>query len=160
MSSTFVLNCELAVPASRLWTALKNFHLVFPHLAPGTGDTMETVEGKAGEPGSVTLITFGAVKGAPDGAFAKEKLMSLDDEAMTLSSSEIAGGHLVLGFAKWGSSTKLIPVGDKKVRMEITVEYKGDGGPVCDMALEQAKEGMPQMFRAVEAYLLSTNLFV
>ncbi|OAE25229.1 hypothetical protein AXG93_2210s1130 [Marchantia polymorpha subsp. ruderalis] len=159
MASAFDLSVEMAVPASRLWKALKQFHEVFPHLAPGTGDTMETVEGKAGQPGSITLITFGGVKGAPDGAYAKEKLISLDDEAMTLSSSEVAGGHLVLGFTKWGSSTKLTPIGDKKVRLEIRVEYEGDGGPVCDMAVEQAKEGMPQMFRAVEAYLLSNRLF-
>ncbi|KAL2607784.1 hypothetical protein R1flu_026357 [Riccia fluitans] len=156
----FSLTVDLALSASRLWAALKSFYLVFPHLAPDTKDTMEVVEGMPGEEGSIVKISLGATPGGPVGAYSKEKTVRVDEEKMILVNMEIEGGHLSIGFKKWLTTTRLVPSGEKAVKMEVCVEYECDPtDPVCDMVVEQSREGISVTFKAVEVYLHSSDAF-
>ncbi|BBN13514.1 hypothetical protein MPTK1_6g04130 [Marchantia polymorpha subsp. ruderalis] len=153
---TFDTEVVLDLPAKRLWKALKDGNTLFPKIAPQVFASVDHVDGVEGEPGAVRRINFGPA--APAGSFVTEKFDSINYGEMTVSSFEVEGGHLREGFTSWESTMKLIPVGEDKVKVHFTFDYEGPG-PV-DASIAQAEEGSPQLFKALEAYLLSNQEYL
>ncbi|BBN03232.1 hypothetical protein MPTK1_2g21850 [Marchantia polymorpha subsp. ruderalis] len=150
---TFETEVVLALPASRLWKSMKDANTLFPKVAPEVMASIEVVGGAdaAPAPGAVRIIKFGSV--APEGAYVKEQLVSLDHDTMTVVSAEMEGGHLAAGFTKWEATMHLVPEGDASVKVHFSFEYEGPG-PV-DVSVAQATQGTPMLFKALEAYLLA-----
>ncbi|KAG6552219.1 hypothetical protein Mapa_006067 [Marchantia paleacea] len=150
---SFDVEFVLDVPASRLWAAMKDGSKIFPKINPQIFGSIAIVDGTDGEVGAVRLIKFGSA--APEGAYVKEKLVSIDVENKVVVSSEVEGGHLAMGFSKWDCTLKLSPEGDKTY-MSFTFDYEGEG-PVVAVAIEQAKQGTQPTFQGLASYLVETG---
>ncbi|KAG6558000.1 hypothetical protein Mapa_000179 [Marchantia paleacea] len=148
---TSTLEIDLDVPAPSFWAAMKDQNSIFPKISPEVIASIETVEGEAGQPGSVRKVTFGPA--VPSGSFMTEKLVSVDVDNFTISSEEVEGGHLAQGFTKYGHKMKVVSVGDKS-KLIVNSEYEGGS----DAVLNESKNGMTKAFKALEGHCKSTSV--
>ncbi|KAG6541173.1 hypothetical protein Mapa_017470 [Marchantia paleacea] len=163
---TFECEIELDVAAASVWQALKEQDSILPKILPECIISVEHLSGFEGQPGSVRLIRFAPKKKksffsrskvAVEGTFVKEKLVTSYDPGYTATSEEVEGGHLAQGFSKWVSTTRVIPIGSDKCRLNFATFYEGGRKKSeVEKAVEKAKEGILKAFKELEEYLKST----
>lgn len=87
----------------------------------------------------------------------KEKLVTLYDPGYTATSEEVEGGHLAQGFSKWVSTTRVIPIGPDRCRLNFATYYEGGRKKSeVEKAVQKAKEGIVKAYKELEEYLKST----
>ncbi|KAL2608539.1 hypothetical protein R1flu_027112 [Riccia fluitans] len=163
---TFECEIELDVAAPSVWSALKEQDTIFPYILPDCIVSIQQVAGEAGEPGSIRLVKFGPkkkksifsrTKVAVEGTFVKEKLVTLYDPGYTATTEEVEGGHLAQGFSRWVSTTRVIPVGPDRSRLNFTTFYEGGTRrSEVEKAEKKTKEGIVKSFKELEEYLKTT----
>ncbi|KAJ0979904.1 hypothetical protein J5N97_015378 [Dioscorea zingiberensis] len=146
------IEVESSVPAGRLFKAvILEWHNVAPKVLPEIVKSASAVH-VDGDVGSVRQINF-----TPAGPFPyfKERLDFLDVDNFEAKQSLIEGGELGKKVESASSHFKFVPTSSGGCICKVTATYKPIPG--CNAAEEEAKakEGVTQIVKAAEAYLLA-----
>ncbi|EFJ38847.1 hypothetical protein SELMODRAFT_164509 [Selaginella moellendorffii] len=147
--STVTKELPLAIPAPKLWAAIMDAQLLAKAVKPVV--TSVEVEGSDGAIGSIRTVNFNAeIVGFP---YIKEKVTILDESSMTIGASLIEGGYLGSQLKSHSATITVKPNGQGSVMVWVLTYEPLIENPNIDGIVE----AFVKSFKAVEAYLQSTN---
>ncbi|MBA0612584.1 hypothetical protein Godav_013170 [Gossypium davidsonii] len=142
-----------AIPPAKMFKAcIVDGDTLIPKIVPQAFKTVEYIEGN-GEPGSIKKVTFGE---GSQFNYMKEKVEALDKDKLVYRYSVIEGDALMNKLEKITYETKLeaSPGGGSICKTSSKYYTIGDF-EITEEGIKAGKEKALQIFKAVEAYLLT-----
>lgn len=146
------LEIEIAVKSSadQIWEALKDSSNLFPKIFPDLYKSAEILEGDGKSAGSVILMKYVEVEGAPAITFSKDKLQEVDNANKSLSYAVIEGEITAL-YKTFKTTLQVVPKGDEcsvKWRLEYEKAHEEVPEP------EFVKEIVVKTFQGIDDHIL------